>query len=144
MKVDETLNKLLVSLFKRLMEIEGKALITGEYEDITSNDMHIIEAVGIEEPKRMSDVARLMDVTTGTLTKAMDALDRKGYVERERDTEDKRVVKVILTDKGRRAYYHHENFHQQMIEHIKDGLSENEQKVLIYSLAKLADYFEEI
>lgn len=144
MEVDETLNKLLVSLFQKLMEIEGKALITGEYEDITSNDMHIIEAVGIEEPRRMSEVARRMDVTTGTLTKAVDALDRKGYVERERDTEDKRVVKVILTDKGRRAYYHHENFHQQMIEHIKDGLSENEQKVLIYSLAKLADYFEEI
>ena len=32
----------------------------------------------------MSTVAKLMNVTTGTLTKAMDGLTDKGYVVRER------------------------------------------------------------
>ena len=142
MTLDETLNDLLVRLFKDLLEIEGKALITDEFKDITTNDMHIIEAIGIEEPKKMSEVAKLMSVTMGTLTKAMDALTRKGYVIRERSTEDKRVVRVRLTDKGKSAYYHHEQFHRHMIEHIKDGLSDDEMKVLITSLAKLSDYFK--
>lgn len=48
MTLDETLNDLLVRLFKDLLEIEGKALITDEFKDITTNDMHIIEAIGIE------------------------------------------------------------------------------------------------
>ena len=144
MTIDETLNELLVRLFKDLMEIEEKALITEEFKDITNNDMHIIEAVGMERPKNMSEIAKLMSVTTGTLTKAMDGLTRKGYVERRRDTEDKRVVKVSLTDRGRRAYYHHENFHRQMIEHIKDGLDENEMKTVVCSLTKLVDYFQTI
>ena len=39
------------------------------------------------------------------------------------------------------AYYHHEQFHRQMIEHARDGLSEQEMTVLIYALAKLVDYF---
>ena len=43
---DEVLNELLVNLFKSIMEIEEKYLITPEFKDISVNDMHIIEAVG--------------------------------------------------------------------------------------------------
>lgn len=141
---DETLNELLVKLFKNIMEIEEKSLITEEFKDISVNDMHIIEAIGIEEPKSMSTVAKLVSVTTGTLTKSMDGLDEKGYVKRERGKKDKRVVFVSLTEKGKKAYFHHEAFHRNMIEEIKDGLSEQETTVLIYAMAKLNDYFLKI
>ena len=82
-----------------------------------------------------------MSVTTGTLTKAMDALCEKGYVVRERSTKDKRVIKLRLTDKGKSAYYHHEQFHRQMIKNIASEMSEQETEVLIYALAKMVDYF---
>ena len=78
MSVDETLNMILVKLFKNLMEIEEKCLITEEFSDISSNDMHIIEAIGVEEPKKSSEVANAMSVTMGTLTKAIDNLNKKG------------------------------------------------------------------
>ena len=141
MALEETLNELLVKLFKDILEIEAKSLITEEFKDITYNDMHIIEAVGIDEPRNMKTVAKLMSVTTGTLTKAMDALCEKGYVVRERSTKDKRVIKLRLTDKGKSAYYHHEQFHRQMIKNIASEMSEQETEVLIYALAKMVDYF---
>lgn len=141
MTLEETLNELLVKLFKDILEIEAKSLITAEFKDITYNDMHIIEAVGIDEPRNMKTVAKLMSVTTGTLTKAMDALCEKGYVVRERSTKDKRVIKLRLTDKGKSAYYHHEQFHRQMIKNIASEMSEQETEVLIYALAKMVDYF---
>ena len=47
---DQVLNELLVQLFKNIMEIEEKYLITPEYKDISVNDMHILEAIGIKEP----------------------------------------------------------------------------------------------
>ena len=40
------------------MDIEGKAIITEEFRDITNNDMHIIEAIGIYEKKNMSTIAK--------------------------------------------------------------------------------------
>ena len=141
MTLEETLNELLVKLFKDILEIEAKSLITEEFKDITYNDMHIIEAVGIDEPRNMKTVAKLTSVTTGTLTKAMDALCEKGYVVRERSTKDKRVIKLRLTDKGKSAYYHHEQFHRQMIKNIASEMSEQETEVLIYALAKMVDYF---
>ena len=63
-----TLNEMLVKLFNNVMDAEEKAVITEEFKDITNNDMHIIEAIGIEEPRRMSDIAKRLDVTMGTLT----------------------------------------------------------------------------
>ena len=126
MTTDETLNELLVRLFKDIMEIEGKCLVTEEFKDLSYNDFHVIEAIGVNEPKTMTTVAKLMGVTTGTLTKAMDGLTRKGYVIRERSTQDKRVVWVYLTDTGKAAYKHHEEFHHEMIAQIKSQLTEQE------------------
>jgi len=80
----ETLNELLVTLFRDVMDIEQKVIITPEFKDITNNDMHVIEAIGIGEPKNMSSIARELSVTVGTLTIAMNSLVKKGYVERSR------------------------------------------------------------
>lgn len=144
MTTDETLNTLLVRIFKDIMEIEGRCLVTDEFSDITYNDFHIIEAIGTAEPKSMSMVAKLMKVTTGTLSRAVDGLTEKGYVVRERSRQDKRVVWVFLTSKGKEAYRHHEEFHWRMVDHVKDGLGEQEMTVLIYSLAKLVDFFQQV
>ena len=141
MTADETLNELLVKLFKDIMEIEGHCLVCEQFKDITYNDFHVIEAIGIQEPKNMTDIAKLLRITTGTLTKAIGGLSDKGYVSRERSKKDKRVVWISLTDKGREAYAHHEGFHRKMIAQAKGQLTEQETTILIYSLAKLIDYF---
>ena len=73
----ETLNELLVTLFRDVMDIEQKVIITPEFKDITNNDMHVIEAIGIGEPKNMSSIARELSVTVGTLTIAMNSLVKK-------------------------------------------------------------------
>ena len=49
----ETLNEVLVSLFRDVNDIEQKAIITSEFGDLTNNDMHVIEAIGIDEPKNI-------------------------------------------------------------------------------------------
>jgi DNA-binding MarR family transcriptional regulator len=124
------------------MDTEAKAIITEEFKDITNNDMHIIEAINIEEPRKMSDIAKRLNVTVGTLTTNMNSLEKKGYIIRERSTEDKRVVLVILTEKGRKAFFHHRDFHKKMIRTIVRDLSEDEMKVLIRCMQKLDQFFE--
>ena len=98
------LNEMLVRLFNKIMDAEEKAVITEEYKDITNNDMHIIEAIGIEEPRRMSDIAKRLNVTMGTLTTNMNSLEDKGYIVRERSTTDKRVVWWCSHQKERKHF----------------------------------------
>ncbi len=143
MDTEQTLNRLLVQFFKYIMEIEERKLITDEFKEITYNDMHIIEAIGLTQPKKMSEIAKIMSVTTGTLTKAVNALEKKGYVQRQRSEQDKRVVYMMLTEQGVLAYKHHERFHQDMIAFILDHVSEAESQVLRQALERLMGYFQE-
>ena len=135
------MNRLLVDFFKFTMEIEEKKLITEEFSDITYNDMHVIEAIGMKEPQKMSQIARIMAVTTGTLTKAVDSLEKKHYVKRQRSEQDKRVVNITLTDRGVHAYRHHERFHQDMIAFVLNDISTEESLVLRQALERLMEYF---
>ncbi len=137
----ETLNGLLVKLFRDVMDIEQKAIITPEFKDITNNDMHVIEAIGIDEPKNMSSIAKKLSVTVGTLTIAMNSLVKKGYVERSRGLVDRRVVYISLSERGKKAYEHHARFHREMIESLVSGLSETEMHTLVKALKKLNDWF---
>ena len=52
MTTDETLNELLVKLFKNITEIEAQCLVTEEFRDISYNDFHIIEAIGTIQGNR--------------------------------------------------------------------------------------------
>lgn len=137
----ETVNSILVKMFKDILDIEERALITSEYKDISVNDMHIMEAIGIQEPKNMSTVAKAVSVTTGTLTIAINHLVKKGYVERSRSEEDRRVVLVSLSEKGEKAYFHHRMFHEKMVMEILDGMDEKETEVLTGALTKLQKFF---
>lgn len=137
----DVFHDILVNLFQEIMDIEEKALITAEFKNISVNDMHIIEAIGTGEPKNMSTVAKLMSVTVGTLTIAINNLVKKGYVSRVRSEEDRRVVFILLTEKGKRAYQHHREFHDGMVKALVEGLDEGQQKILVKSLLNLRTFF---
>lgn len=138
-----TLDELLVNLFHNVMDIEADAVITEEFKDISNNDMHIIEQIGNEEPRRMSVIAKRLNITMGTLTTNMNNLEDKGYITRERSNKDKRVVLVSLTEKGKKAFFHHRDFHRRMIFSIVKDLEEDEMKVLIRCLQNLTKFFDE-
>ena len=106
----KVINDSLVHLFNDIWELEEKAIITKEFADITNNDMHVIEAIGPGEGNNMSAIAKKLKITVGSLTTAMNSLVNKKYVTRERSEKDRRVVYVYLTEKGKKAYYHHAEF----------------------------------
>lgn len=135
------INNTLVNLINEIWELEEKAIITEEFKDLTNNDMHVIEAVGLGEGKNMSSIARKLNITVGSLTTAMNSLVNKKYVERQRSEEDRRVVFVRLTEKGIKAYRHHEDYHKQMTQAILDKLDEQELPVLVKTLDALSEFF---
>ena len=142
MNINVTLNELLVRLFRDITMIEEKAIRTDEYANLTTNDMHVIEAIGTGAVKNMSTVAKALSVTTGTLTIAVNGLVKKGFVNRVRSEEDRRVVLVSLSNKGNKAYAHHKQFHEKMINAIVENLPEEEKIVLEKSLSKLNKFFK--
>ena len=54
---------MLVKTFHEILELEEKAIITDEFSDISNNDMHIIEAIGLGDGARMSVVAKRLNIS---------------------------------------------------------------------------------
>lgn len=142
MSIHDTVNEILVNLFREILVVEEKAIINGEFEDITVNDMHIIEAVGLEG-RNMSAIAKSLGITVGSLTTSMNSLVKKAYVDRERSEEDRRVVMIRLTEKGMRAYEQHKNFHDEMTEAVIASIDKDEIPTLANVLQGLIKFFRE-
>lgn len=138
----ELLNKLLVQLFNDILHIEENSLKNIDLMDLSMTEIHTIEAVGIKDAKTMGEIAHDLRITVGTLSAAITKLIKKGYVERKRTEEDRRVVLVSLTSKGENIYREHQVFHEEMITSMLGNFSE-EEYILAIALEKLNNFFEE-
>jgi len=78
-----------------------------------------------------------MMVTVSNLTGIVDRLEEKKLVVRKRDDNDRRVVHVVLTDKGAKLYKNTIPEFEKSCEQIFAGLSKTEQKELSAILRKL-------
>ncbi|WP_027625469.1 MarR family winged helix-turn-helix transcriptional regulator [Clostridium lundense] len=136
------LNELLVDIFNDILIIEQNALQEGALKDLSVTEIHTIDAIGMYQKRTMSEVATDLKITVGTLTTAINNLVRKEYVQRSRSEEDRRIVFISLTKKGKLAYRIHQKFHSDMIKETISGLTEEEEKILISSLEKLNQFFK--
>lgn len=138
------LNELLVENFNQILLIEQNAIKEGELKDLSITEIHTIDAINMYGSKTMSEIATELKITMGTLTIAINNLVKKGYVERMRSDMDRRVVLIKLTRKGKLAYRVHQKFHSDMIKATIEGLTEEEEEILIRSLEKLNNFFKKI
>ena len=95
----ERLNSLLVQLFNDILHIEEKVLKSSEIKDLSITEIHTIDAIGTQGNRTMGEIAHDLRITVGTLTSAINRLIKKGYAERSRTEEDRRVVLVSLTER---------------------------------------------
>lgn len=70
-------------------------------EHFPGSQSHLVFMLERRGPLRMSEIAESLQLTAGAVTSASDKLIERGYVMRERDDKDRRVVYLNITDKGR-------------------------------------------
>ncbi|MBC8060304.1 MAG: winged helix-turn-helix transcriptional regulator [Clostridiaceae bacterium] len=141
-KVFNVLNELMVDIFNDILTIEQTALQEGSFSDISVTEIHTLEAIGMYRTRTMSEVSATLGITIGTLSVAINNLVKKDYVERKRTDIDRRVVNIQLTKRGKLAFRIHEKFHSDMIKATIDGLTDEENVILVKSLAQLNDFFK--
>ena len=90
-----------------------------------------------DRPLTHSELADLSGVTKGTVTGLVDGLARDGYVERQPDPDDRRVVKVALTAAGQACVARILPDHLSRLSRMMANLTEAEQQALIELLHKV-------
>lgn len=138
----DALSELMVDIFYNIVDVEEKICTQGAFADLSITEIHTIKAIGIDKPKKMSQVAMDLDITVGTLTIAINRLVKKGYAERIKIKEDRRVVQIQLTQKGKLAYKVHEEFHSDIILTMIEGLEKNEEEILMKGLNNISKFLK--
>ncbi|MBQ6809183.1 MAG: MarR family transcriptional regulator [Clostridia bacterium] len=139
------INSFLVDVFNDILKIEENFIIQ-TFKDLSVNEMHIIEQVFLAEENsedtRVTEIAKKRRVTAGSLTTAIIPLEKKGYIFREKDAVDKRVVKLKCSEKAKKAQSLHEAFHKDMVSGVLSDISESQAKVLAETLNELRAFFK--
>lgn len=68
--------------------------------DLTGPQWAILMRVANGCGRTAADLCRDGSYDTGSMTRMLDRLEEKGFVRRERSTEDRRVVQLALTEQG--------------------------------------------
>lgn len=70
---------------------------------LTSSQIGIILLLWFERARTPNEMSRVLSYDTGSMTRMLDRLERKGFLVRQRSQSDRRVVELALTDQGRDA-----------------------------------------
>jgi DNA-binding MarR family transcriptional regulator len=84
-----------------------------------------------------AELARALCIDTGAVTRALDRLEAKGFLQRERASDDRRVVKIVLTDAGMAVTSHILPLIADTLNLHLQGFSEDEFRMLLSLLKRM-------
>jgi NAD(P)H-dependent flavin oxidoreductase YrpB (nitropropane dioxygenase family)/DNA-binding MarR family transcriptional regulator len=134
------INDTLVGLFNMVLKLEEGALKESSFADLTITEIHTLEAITLDKTKTMTQVARNLGISVSTLTAAINKLVQKGYVHRFRVEEDRRKVKIQLTDSGKEAVKEHEVFHLEMVSEALSTMNTEGVKAFADSISGMFEF----
>ena len=138
------LEQFLFEVFHRVLRTEERMLSQAQ-SDLSLREVHLIaevcQAVDSGRDNRATAIAAAQHITAGTLTSAVSLLERKGYLERRRDSRDRRIVRILPTERGRAANERHARFHRELMEQILSGLPGDEAAAFVQGLKRISAFF---
>jgi MarR family 2-MHQ and catechol resistance regulon transcriptional repressor len=106
------------------------------------SDFTIMEALLHKGPLTINQIGQKVLLTSGSMTAAVNRLERKGLVKRIQDASDGRCFYVRLTKRGRKVINDAFSRHQQNLEKIAAVLTREERTELVRLLRKLGFHAE--
>ena len=105
--------------------------------DMCISDFGVLEVLLHKGPQAVSEIGRRVDLTSGSITTAIDRLEERGLVARAAHASDRRARVVDLTADGKARITQVFATHKEAMDSAAQGLSKAERGTLIHLLKKL-------
>jgi DNA-binding MarR family transcriptional regulator len=99
---DATISEIMQSLRRIFKAIQDYSHEVSEKFGITGPQLWALKTISQNESLSLKDLSERMYLHPSTITGVIDRLEKKGYVTRNRDKMDRRVIYVQLTAEGKR------------------------------------------
>ncbi len=139
MQVDENkVGRFTSALEKMLMKMQEVDNTCVELtKDISKREFSIIVFVGKQDEVIMRDIAEYLNIPMSTCTGIVDKLVEKGHLARFHSDEDRRIIKVTLSQAGKTSFHLLETTLFNMGNTMLNDLTPSEQDNLIILLEKV-------
>jgi DNA-binding MarR family transcriptional regulator len=111
---------------------------------LTLSQHALLRGLTEREAARVRQLANEAGITPSTATRILDALERRGVVERTRSSEDRRAVSVSLTAAGRRLLCDQDAWFRARQRHFYASLPKAERELAPDLLVRLAALIDEL
>jgi DNA-binding MarR family transcriptional regulator len=98
---DVAISGVMQSLRRIFKAIQDYSYAVSNQFGITGPQLWVLKTISQNEILNLSELGKRMCHHPSTMTGLIDRLEKKGYVERDRGREDRRIVKLSLTPKGK-------------------------------------------
>ena len=134
-----------LSASRVLVAIAARSLADlDEAEDVTLTQYRSLVVLASRGPQGMASLAEALGVTPPTASRLCERLVRKGLVRRRTDRNDRRQVKVALTEAGRRLVDVVTARRRQHIADLLSAVPEDARRSVVAGLQLLADAAGEV
>ena len=101
MKTNKTAERLANLTFSLLAGCQEKEAWLAEQHGLFQAEFKCLRLFGVDETLSNKEIAKRMNLSESRLTRIMDGLVQKGYMKREIDKSDRRLMKLSLFRKGK-------------------------------------------
>lgn len=91
---------------------------------ISSLEMEILQLIILDGPKKMKEIGKHFNIKLSTLTSIIDKVEKQKLVQRNNSRDDRRVVFLEVTRKGRKVYEDYSRYIQAMSVMMSKSLGE--------------------
>lgn len=140
--MQETIKEIIVYLRRILQGVDMYSKELEKRYHVTEPQLSCLLALNEADSLYPSQLSKCMFVRPSTITGILDRLERKELVRRVRSSQDRRIITIELTEKGRDLARHAPSpIHQEIIEGLAK-LDETEVRQILTALQRLADLME--
>ncbi|NPC93021.1 MarR family transcriptional regulator [Bacillus sp. WMMC1349] len=128
----------LMKALQRLRDLEMK-------HSLPSNESRVLMFLtenAKSEGKMVSDIHQVLNVSSPFVTQLLNKLEKKELIYRRIDPEDRRIVRIFLTDEGKKLALQVQNKLNQSFIQLVTYLGETDSKQFADLIHKVADFIE--
>ncbi|SFF07030.1 DNA-binding transcriptional regulator, MarR family [Paenibacillus catalpae] len=106
---------------------------------LTEGQLNVLNILLQHEPMKPSELLQYLATTPAAITTLLDRMERNDLIVRTRDNQDRRIVWVSVSEKGRNEAQRGTEVRSKLIGESLDRISSHNQQLLVYLLGKVAN-----
>lgn len=128
---------LLVSMIRTELVRALESALQREGVGLRFTQFLALKRLAKDGPMCAGELARALDHDAGAMTRVVDQLESKGYVRRQPNEQDRRSLRIAVTDAGMAVWRHIAIAHEHTLEHAQQDLDPAERAQLMDLLERV-------